>query len=177
MAGITLFDNEFTDKITRVPCPECGPVNAQGRSATTYVNVDDAITRGVEATLTAPLSEKLSLTSSYTYTYSKQKSGQYAGNPLNQMPEHMFNLGLDWKPTDKLNGWMKVTYRGKESDLTQASRPVRPWRLLRLTWIWAALMTSIRTSPCMQASTTSSTSRSAMTILVTWKMAAATGLA
>lgn len=119
MAGITLFDNEFTDKITRVPCPECGPVNAQGRSATTYVNVDDAITRGVEATLTAPLSEKLSLTSSYTYTYSKQKSGQYAGNPLNQMPEHMFNLGLDWKPTDKLNGWMKVTYRGKESDPTQ----------------------------------------------------------
>jgi outer membrane receptor for ferrienterochelin and colicins len=81
--------------------------------------VDDAITRGVEATLTAPLNEKLSLTSSYTYTYSKQKSGEYAGNPLNQMPEHMFNLGLDWKPTDKLNGWMKVTYRGKESDPTQ----------------------------------------------------------
>lgn len=119
MAGITLFDNEFTDKITRIPCPECGPVNAQGRSATTYVNVDEAITRGVEATLTAPLSDKLSLTSSYTYTYSKQRSGQYEGNPLNQMPEHMFNLGLDWKPTDKLNTWMKLTYRGKESDPTQ----------------------------------------------------------
>src|SRR3546814_1461245 len=77
------------------------------------------LTRGVEATLSAPLSDTLSMTSSYTYTYSKQKTGQYAGNPLNQMPEHMFNMGLDWQPTEKVNGWVKVTYRGKEGDPTQ----------------------------------------------------------
>ena len=118
-AGITLFDNKFTDKITRIPCPGCGPVNSFGRAATTYVNVDDAITRGVEATLATPLTETLSMNASYTYTYSKQKTGQYAGNPLNQMPKHMFNAGLDWQPTEKLSGWMKVTYRGKESDPTQ----------------------------------------------------------
>jgi len=119
LAGITLFDNEFTDKITRVPCPECGPVNSFGREATTYVNVDDAITRGVEATLSAPLTDTLSMNASYTYTYSEQKSGQYAGNPLNQLPKHMFNMGLDWQPAERINGWVKVTYRGKESDPTQ----------------------------------------------------------
>lgn len=119
LAGITLFDNEFTDKITRVPCPECGPPNQFGRESTTYTNVDDAVTRGVEATLSAPVSDTLSLSSSYTYTYSKQKTGQYAGLPLNQLPKHMFNLGLDWQPNERINGWLKVTYRGKESDPTQ----------------------------------------------------------
>src|SRR3546814_4727095 len=55
IAGLTLFNNEFSDKITRVPCPECGPPNQLGRESTTYTNVDDAVTRGVEATLSAPL--------------------------------------------------------------------------------------------------------------------------
>src|SRR3546814_9288502 len=66
IAGLTLFNNEFSDKITRVPCPECGPPNQFGRESTTYTNVDDAVTRGVEATLSAPLSDTLSMTSSYT---------------------------------------------------------------------------------------------------------------
>lgn len=117
--GITLFDNEFTDKITRVPCPECGPVNDFGRAATTYVNVDDAITRGVEMSLHAPLTRALSMNASYTYTYSKQKSGEYAGNPLNQLPKHMLNLGMNWRPIEPLDTWIKVTYRGQESDPTQ----------------------------------------------------------
>lgn len=117
--GLTIFDNEFTDKITRVPCPSCGPVNSFGRSATTYTNVDDAITRGVEASLSTPLSRTWTMNSSYTYTYSEQKSGEYAGNPLNQLPKHLFNLGLNWAPNDRLGGWIKLTYRGKESDPTQ----------------------------------------------------------
>lgn len=119
LASVTLFDNEFTDKITRVPCPECGPVNSFGRSATTYTNVDDAITRGVEASLSTPLTETLDVNASYTFTRSEQKTGQYAGNPLNQLPKHMFNVGLNWQATSTVEGWLKVTYRGKESDPTQ----------------------------------------------------------
>ena len=30
----------------------------------------------------------------------------------------MFNLGLDWDPTAQINGWVKLTYRGKESQPT-----------------------------------------------------------
>lgn len=117
-ASLTLFDNEFKDKITRVPCPECGPPNSSGREPTTFENVDDAVTRGVEASFSAPVTQTVSINSSYTYTYSKQKSGEYAGKPLNQLPKHMFNVGADWSPTEEINAWARVHFRGKESDPT-----------------------------------------------------------
>lgn len=117
-ASLTLFDNEFSDKITRVSCPECGPPNSSGRVPTTFENVDDAVTRGVEASFSTPLSQTVSISSSYTYTYSKQKSGEYAGKPLNQLPKHMFNLGADWTPTENINAWARLHFRGKESDAT-----------------------------------------------------------
>lgn len=118
IASVMLFDNKFEDKITRVACPECGPPNRFGRDPTTYVNVDDAVTRGVEATVAAPLTSTLALNAGYTYTYSKQKTGEYAGSPLNQLPRHIFNLGLDWNPSEKVNGWAKLSFRGKESQPT-----------------------------------------------------------
>src|SRR5690606_12131110 len=122
LAGVTIFDNEFEDKITRVYCgPACGPDNSSGRPATTYVNVDDAITRGMEATLKTQLTRNLRLSANYTFTKSEQQSGQYAGSPLNQLPRHLFNMGLDWNPTDKVNTWAKWSYRGEESLPTQGA--------------------------------------------------------
>src|SRR5690606_10375630 len=117
-AGLTVFHNEFEDKITRVACPECGPPNSFGNSPTTYVNVDEAITQGVEASLSMPLTDTLSTTASYTFTDSEQKTGEFAGRPLNKLPRHLFNLGLDWQPNDQLNGWARLSYRGKESQPT-----------------------------------------------------------
>lgn len=120
-AGFTVFHNKFEDKITRVPCPECGPPNQFGRSPTTYTNVDDAITQGVEASLSTPLTDTLSTTASYTYTDSEQKSGEYKGAPLSQLPKHMFNLSFNWEPTEKVNAWTRLSFRGKESDPTQGA--------------------------------------------------------
>jgi len=114
-AGVTLFDNEFKDKITRIACPSCGPLNSSGRAPTTNVNVDRAMTRGLEATLGTDLTRSLRLNSSYTFTTSEQKSGEFAGNPLNQLPRHLLNVGLDWNPTGQINGWTNLAYRGKES--------------------------------------------------------------
>lgn len=128
-AGVTIFHNKFEDKITRVSCPECGPANRFGRVPTTYVNVDNAITRGLEASLTAPLTSTLTTTASYTYTYSEQKSGDYAGQPLTQLPKHMFNWSMNWQPNDQLNGWTRLSFRGKESDPTggaSASTSIAP---------------------------------------------------
>lgn len=88
-AGVTLFNNDFKDKITRVACPitQCtdGP-NQFGAAPTTYMNVDRAWSRGVEASLRWPIARAWSLTGSYTYTRSEQKTGQYQGQPLNQLP-------------------------------------------------------------------------------------------
>jgi len=117
-ASLVLFDNDFKDKITRVPCPECGPPNSFGSTPTTYVNVDEAVTRGVEASLSTPLSETLMVNASYTYTYSKQKTGEYAGLPLNKLPKHLFNLGLDWDATSQVKAWARLQFRGEESEPT-----------------------------------------------------------
>ncbi|MFA7668927.1 MAG: ligand-gated channel protein [Burkholderiaceae bacterium] len=119
-AGFTIFHNKFEDKITRVRCVECGPPNSRGNYPTTYVNVDNAVTRGLEASISAPLTDTFSTTASYTYTDSEQKSGEYAGQPLTQLPKHMFNLSFNWEPTEKINGWTRLSFRGKESDPTGA---------------------------------------------------------
>ena len=64
-----LFD--FDDKITRVACPEgvcADEPNSFGSYPTYRINIDEAVTQGVEATLDMPLSETVKLSSSYTYT-------------------------------------------------------------------------------------------------------------
>ncbi|MGY8524575.1 ligand-gated channel protein [Paracidovorax citrulli] len=117
-AGVTLFNNDFKDKITRVPCPltQCtdGP-NQFGSNPTTYMNVDRAFTRGVEASMKLPLARNLSLTGSYTFTKSEQETGQYQGQPLNQLPKHLLTATLNWQATSALRAWTRVNYRGKES--------------------------------------------------------------
>lgn len=121
LTSVTIFDNEFKDKITRVACNSCGPANSFGRLPTTYVNVDNAVTRGLEATLSADLTKQLKIKSSYTFTKSEQKSGEFAGRPLNQLPRHLLNVALDWNPTSQVNAWTKISYRGKESDSSGAA--------------------------------------------------------
>jgi len=72
--------------------------------------------RGVEASTTWSITDDLRLAANYTYTYSKQKSGDFSGQPLNKMPKHMFNATLDWDANERLGLWTRVNYRGKTSD-------------------------------------------------------------
>ena len=119
--SLTLFHNDFEDKITRIACPidicNAGP-NQFGSDPTYRVNIDDAVTQGVEASLGAPLSDTLALTASYTFTDSEQKSGEYAGEPLTQLPRHQVSATLDWDVNARLSQWTKVSYRGEESQPT-----------------------------------------------------------
>ena len=120
-AGITLFHNDFEDKITRVACPidicDAGP-NQFGSDPTYRINVDEAVTQGVELSLSAPLTSTIDFSAGYTYTDSEQKSGEYEGEPLTQLPEHLFTASLDWQATERFTPWARVTYRGKESQPT-----------------------------------------------------------
>ncbi len=119
--SLTLFHNDFEDKITRIACPtdicNAGP-NQFGSDPTYRVNIDDAVTQGVEASLGAPLTDTLALTASYTFTDSEQKSGEYAGEPLTQLPRHQVSATLDWDVNARLSQWTKVSYRGEESQPT-----------------------------------------------------------
>jgi len=117
-ANVTVFHNDFKDKITRVACPISictDGANQFGSDPTYRVNVDEAVTRGVEAALSTTLARTLDLTFSYTYTDSEQKSGEYEGEPLNQIPEHLASLQADWRATNRLAPWLAVRYRGEES--------------------------------------------------------------
>lgn len=116
-ASLGLFNNDFEDKITSIECTVSACDGDTGnRPARQYINVDEAVTRGVEASVDTPIGENWNWAASYTYTYSKQLSGDMEGSPLTQLPKHLFSTQLDWQTTELLNSWAKVTYRGKESD-------------------------------------------------------------
>lgn len=120
-ANVTVFHNDFKDKITRIACPPSvcpGGPNQFGSDPTYRVNVDEAVTQGVEAAVSTTLARTLDLTLSYTYTDSEQKSGEYNGEPLNQVPKHLASLQADWRVTSRLSPWLAVRYRGEESQPT-----------------------------------------------------------
>ncbi|MGX1110731.1 outer membrane receptor for ferrienterochelin and colicins [Pseudoalteromonas sp. MBR-15] len=117
----TVFYNEFKDKITRISCPltQCtdGP-NQFGSLPTTYTNVDEAVTQGFELSVSYDITSELDVSANYTYTDSEQKTGEYKGSPLNQLPKHILQTSLNWRPVDKLGTWLRVHYRGEESQPT-----------------------------------------------------------
>jgi len=82
----------------------------------TRKNIDEAEIQGVEFSLDYWLARGLRLSTSYTYTRSEQKTGEFAGEPLNKIPEHMANIGLDWSASEKLTVWAQGNYRGETSD-------------------------------------------------------------
>jgi len=125
LASLMFYQTDFKDKITRssrMPgSQEAGsdfykeypelPYNANGY--TYNYNIDEAQIRGIELTTDYQINDTLKYRHSYTYTDSEQKSGQYEGKPLNDIPKHMFNAGLDWDVNDKLLLWSQLNYRGK----------------------------------------------------------------
>lgn len=82
----------------------------------TRENISDAMMQGVEFTLDYDLTRDVRFSSSYTYTESEQKTGEFKGQPLNKTPEHMVNAGLDWQASDRLDLWLQGNYRGETSD-------------------------------------------------------------
>ena len=136
-AGITVFHNQFDDKIaTGVPIANClfgltpaqyaaGGYNTSGcfdvgfytayiSTVDTFgqsINIDEAVTQGVEATARYRFNDAWTLQGNYTFTDSEQKSGAAAGQPLTDTPEHMVNANLRWNATDRMNLWLRGEYR------------------------------------------------------------------
>lgn len=126
--GVTLFRNDFDDKISRIPCADAGaPCAAAGPNQyealpTTRINIDEAYTQGIELTLRSPLTDTLSGSASYTYTDSEQESGENEGEQLTQLPKHVFSANLDWDPAGRFSGWSRLTFHGEEETFTDAGR-------------------------------------------------------
>ncbi|MCU4491517.1 TonB-dependent receptor [Acinetobacter guillouiae] len=131
-ASLTGYITQFKDKITEVRTCETdtdgSTINrnnvaawkcAEGATPFYFIsdriNVDEAELKGIEATVEADLTEYTTLTANYTFSDTKIKSGEFKGRPLNEMPEHMFNITVDHNINDALNIWSRLHYRAETS--------------------------------------------------------------
>jgi len=139
-AGATVFYNEFQDKIASgQPVPNCSAPSGRnkpgcvdvgnwtsyqtirnGRTRTVNIdtfgqsiNIDEAVTKGIELNGRYTINSAWSTSANYTYTKSEQKSGTNKGEPLTDTPKHAFNLRLDWKPSTQWGAWARAEYRSE----------------------------------------------------------------
>lgn len=133
--NVTLFQNDFEDKIMRQPvtatCSETGGVRPCANLGAYWeilgigglsqpVNVDKAKIKGVEVAGRYQFFPGLSIRANYTLTDSEQKSGAEEGLPLTDLARHMANATLDWQATDRLSAQLmgevrSRRYRGVDS--------------------------------------------------------------
>lgn len=137
-ASLTAFYTEYKDKITEVR--DCSSPNGSNTNAATWacvdpfgridaatgnvrlwnfissrINVDKATMQGVEASFETELAEGVNLNTNYTYMETEQKSGALKGQPLNQIPKHMFNATIDYNINDALDVWTRLHVRSETS--------------------------------------------------------------
>jgi len=127
--SITGYLTQFKDRIEEIrECDSTGNADYNRNDVSTWKcsengipfafistreNIGKAELRGVEVTFDAKLAEYTTLTANYTFTDTEIKSGQFKGQPLNGMPEHVFNVTVDHDLTDALNIWSRLHVRGK----------------------------------------------------------------
>ncbi len=120
-ANATVFHNEFEDKIAGgnpISDPLCSG-NAGG-TCSQQINIDEAVTQGLELAASWSFAADWTLSGNYTYTDSEQKSGDDEGQPLTNTPEHLANAKLDWQAADRVNLWLKSEYRGERARFTSS---------------------------------------------------------
>jgi outer membrane receptor for ferrienterochelin and colicins len=127
-ASLTAYHTNYKDKIqTSVICASAGTCVYKGgtfRNVSVYENVDKAELEGVEATLNYSPIDMFSLSATYTYTDTEQKSGANKGQPLNNISKNMASVGVDVKPTSRLSLWGQYTFKGaykQSSTITAAN--------------------------------------------------------
>ncbi|AQZ34990.1 TonB-dependent receptor [Pseudomonas sp. LPH1] len=126
-ANATLFHNKFKDKIATGPNIVDHPLcldnqNTNGTpnpGCAPLVNVDEAVTQGLELASSWQFAPGWTLSGNYTYTDSEQSSGANKGAPLTNTPQHMAHAKLNWKPTDRLSLWFSGEYRGERARFLQ----------------------------------------------------------
>ncbi|MEX1201559.1 MAG: TonB-dependent receptor [Methylophaga sp.] len=125
--NITAFHNKFEDKIAdgtplancssadnpNLPgCVNFGSIYTQD-TFSQLVNVDEAVTRGIELAGRWAFLPEWSVVANYTFTDSEQKSGPNQGQSLTNTPKHMLNTALNWDATTALRLWLRAEYRSE----------------------------------------------------------------
>ena len=135
-----LFYNKFEDKISRGPhakncaygvskvdyqagsynkenCIDAGYFDVKGywdgKSFIQSINIDEAVTKGLELSGKFTISEDIDASLNYTHTKSEQKTGRSAGDPLTNTPEHIINANISWHINDNLSTWFSSQYNSE----------------------------------------------------------------
>ncbi|RYJ62294.1 TonB-dependent receptor domain-containing protein [Pseudomonas songnenensis] len=120
-ANATLFHNKFKDKIASTDGVQVtGRPGVPDGTYSQQVNVDEAVTQGLELAGSWQFAPAWTLSANYTFTDSEQKSGKDKGEPLTNTPEHLANVKLNWQTTDRFNLWVKSEYRGERTRFTSS---------------------------------------------------------
>ncbi len=130
-----LFNNRFQNKIANGPGAEnCSFALSPNRPGCVdygnwpnldlfgqSINVDEAVTRGIEGSMRFRLFRKVDVQNIYTYTQSKQLSGAQTGQPLVNTPKHMYNSTVRYAATKRLNLWVRTEARSNRTRGTGAA--------------------------------------------------------
>lgn len=127
--GLTAYHTDFTDKIGKEyvcesPDPAVPSCTYNGETREwiqQYVNIDAAEIRGIEATLDYRLGE-FDFSANYTLSDSEITEGANVGDPLNALPKHMVNLGVDWDATETLGFWVDAKYKSETNEVLAGER-------------------------------------------------------
>lgn len=118
-ASATVFYTKFKDKIQSYYICDNNSCAINGQNydfIQSRSNVDKADLKGLELSLKTPLLDNVTLSSSYAWTKTEQKSGINKGLALNRTPRQKFNVQLDWYATEKWDLWAKMAYYGEETE-------------------------------------------------------------
>lgn len=127
-ASITGFHTVFKDKIqTFYDCNDTtnkGKCKSSNGTSFDFIqsrqNIDSATLQGIEISGKVPLPYDIALTTNYTWTKTEQTSGDAKGKPLNRIPDHQVNIGLDWKINEQFDVWAKANYNGRETEIDRS---------------------------------------------------------
>jgi len=143
--NLTLFRNEFEDKITSqacgpgttLACTSAGEYADIGyASSNRTVNLDEVVIQGAEVAGRWQISEAFAFRANYTFTDSEQKSGSEIGLPLGNSARHMANATLDWQASERLSMFLTAEARSKRyfalHTITQEPLYYRDYEVLHL---------------------------------------------
>lgn len=127
----TYYQTRFKDKIStqricnsaRPNVPTCEYNGERRQWINEYINLDSARLSGLEVAASTPVGSSVLLKTSYTYSQSEITSGANRGKPLNNLPRHMLNVGVDWAASDAWQLWAKAKYKGKTLEDGKDQRP------------------------------------------------------
>lgn len=132
---VTGFNNEFQNKIANGPglencsfrlspnrpgCVDFGTwpnVDLFSQS----INVDEAVTRGIESSMRFRIFKRIEVQNNYTFTRSEQRSGAQRGLPLVNTPKHMYNATVRYNVHRRWNTWVRVEARSSRTRGTGAT--------------------------------------------------------